>query len=246
MPETDYFARRRPIRALLRRLVALGLGALSHFEIEGKENIPAQGPLLIIGNHFNFLDPVAMIHTLPWPVEFVGGFRMPNAPAIVTWIPALWGVLPVRRGSVSRETLIRARQILHGGGRLAIFPEAGSWAAVLRPARPGAAFLASSTHAQILPIGLDGLVDVFPSVRRGKRARVRIRVGEPFGPLYVSDRGETDRARLDEIGHTLMRHIAPLIPPERRGFYSHDPAIREAARGTEIYPWQGISARDSG
>jgi hypothetical protein len=34
-----------------------------------------------------------------------------------------------------------------------------------------------------------------------------------------------------------MRQIAQLIPPERRGHYSDDPAIREAAKGTEIYPW---------
>jgi len=34
-----------------------------------------------------------------------------------------------------------------------------------------------------------------------------------------------------------MRHIAELIPPEKRGHYSDDPAIREAAMGTEIYPW---------
>lgn len=34
-----------------------------------------------------------------------------------------------------------------------------------------------------------------------------------------------------------MHHIAELIPPEKRGHYSDDPAIREAARGTELYPW---------
>ena len=34
-----------------------------------------------------------------------------------------------------------------------------------------------------------------------------------------------------------MRHIAELLPPGLRGHYSEDPAIREAARGTEIYPW---------
>jgi hypothetical protein len=34
-----------------------------------------------------------------------------------------------------------------------------------------------------------------------------------------------------------MRKIAELLPPERRGFYSEDPIIREAAKGTEIYPW---------
>jgi len=34
-----------------------------------------------------------------------------------------------------------------------------------------------------------------------------------------------------------MRRIAELIPPERRGHYSDDPAIREAAQGTEVFPW---------
>lgn len=34
-----------------------------------------------------------------------------------------------------------------------------------------------------------------------------------------------------------MRRIAELIPPEKGGHYSDDPAIREAAKGTEICPW---------
>jgi hypothetical protein len=35
-----------------------------------------------------------------------------------------------------------------------------------------------------------------------------------------------------------MRAIASLIPEERRGYYSDDPKIREAAKGTEKYPWE--------
>ena len=42
------------------------------------------------------------------------------------------------------------------------------------------------------------------------------------------------------MGHIIMRNISPLLPPERRGYYSDDPAIREAARGTEIYPWANL------
>jgi hypothetical protein len=45
------------------------------------------------------------------------------------------------------------------------------------------------------------------------------------------------RRQLEEIGHEIMRRIAQMIPPERRGHYSDDPAIRAAAAGTEIYPW---------
>jgi len=49
--------------------------------------------------------------------------------------------------------------------------------------------------------------------------------------------GRSLRQRLDEIGHEIMRYIAELLLPEMRGYYSDDPAIRAAARGTERYPW---------
>ena len=35
-----------------------------------------------------------------------------------------------------------------------------------------------------------------------------------------------------------MKAIAALIPDQYRGFLADDPAIREAARGTELYPWE--------
>ena len=35
-----------------------------------------------------------------------------------------------------------------------------------------------------------------------------------------------------------MHHIADLIPPEKAGIYSPDPIVREAAKGSEIYPWE--------
>jgi 1-acyl-sn-glycerol-3-phosphate acyltransferase len=109
---------------------------------------------------------------------------------------------------------------------------------VLRPARPGTAFLAWRSQARLLPVGFDGLLDVFPALRRGKRARVDIRFGKPFGPFDVSGSAQAKHLRLEEIGHEIMQHIAELIPAERRGCYADDPAVREAARGTEIYPWE--------
>jgi hypothetical protein len=66
---------------------------------------------------------------------------------------------------------------------------------------------------------------------------VTIKIGQPFGPFTASGAGREHRKQLDEIGHEIMRHIAELLPPGLRGHYSDDPAIREAARGTEIYPW---------
>ncbi|NIO68909.1 MAG: 1-acyl-sn-glycerol-3-phosphate acyltransferase [Anaerolineae bacterium] len=231
------YPRRRLIRAMLRRLTHVAFAVLTDLQIIGQENLPERGPLLVVANHFSFIDPVAMVRATPWPLEFVGGFQMPNAPASVTWIPKVWGYYPVFRGTGSRYALRAAEAVLAQGGVLGIFPEAGSWATVLRPPRPGAAFLAVRTGARILPMGFDGLPDVFPRLRKGRRARVTVRIGRPFGPFHATGRGRARRQQLEAIGHEIMQHIAELIPPEVRGHYSDDPAIRAAAQGTEVYPW---------
>jgi 1-acyl-sn-glycerol-3-phosphate acyltransferase len=231
------YPRRRLIRALLRQLSHAAFAVLTDLQIIGQENLPREGPLLVVANHFSFIDPVAMVRVTPWPLEFVGGFQMPNAPASVTWLPKVWGYYPVFRGTGSRYALRAAEAVLAQDGVLGIFPEAGSWATVLRPPRPGAAFLAVRTGARILPMGFGGLPDVFPRLRKGRRARVTVRIGKPFGPFHTTGRGQARRQQLDAIGHEIMQCIAELIPPERRGHYSDDPALRAAAQGTEIYPW---------
>jgi 1-acyl-sn-glycerol-3-phosphate acyltransferase len=127
--------------------------------------------------------------------------------------------------------------VLEQGGVVGIFPEAGNWATVLRPARPGTAYLAARTGVPIVPMGFSGLLDVFPKLRSGKRADVDLRIGRPFGPFEVTGRGRERREQLDQIGHRIMEHIAALLPDEDRGHYADDPDVRAAAKGTEIYPW---------
>jgi 1-acyl-sn-glycerol-3-phosphate acyltransferase len=231
------YPRRRVLRGMLRRVTQVLFAGLMDLQIVGQENLPRNGPLLVVANHFSFIDPVAMVRLAPWPIEFIGGFRMPNAPAWTAMIPKIWGYYPIYRGTASRDGLRAAEAVLAQGGVLGIFPEAGNWATVLRPARPGAAFLASRTGAPILPMGFHGLLDVFPRLRNRRRARVTLRIGKPFGPFHATGRGRARRQQLEEIGHEIMGRIAELIPPERRGHYSDDPAIRAAAQGTEVYPW---------
>jgi 1-acyl-sn-glycerol-3-phosphate acyltransferase len=237
MTTTIRYPRRRVIRAILKTAIGAAFLVLANFEIEGQENIPAKGPLLVAANHFHFLDPLALIHTAPWPIEFIGGAQTPNAPSTVGWLSKAFGVIPTYRGTGSRETLQNAEEILKQNGVMVIFPEGGSWAQVLRPARPGTAFLAWRTKAQIMPVALDNFVGFFQRVKFGQRAIVKVKFGKPFGPVAASDGVRPGREELDEIGHDIMRQIAYLLPPERQGFYSPDPAIREAALGTEIYPW---------
>jgi 1-acyl-sn-glycerol-3-phosphate acyltransferase len=221
----------------LKQLSYPAFSLLTRMEIIGADNLPKSGPLLVVGNHFSFIDPVAFVRFAPWPVEFVGGAVTPHAPFWTRIIPFLWGYHKLYRGTGSRDALRAAEKLLNDGGILGIFPEGGNWATVLRPARPGTAFLATRTNARLLPVALYGFTDVFPSLGRGHRAKVTVNIGKPFGPFFASGKGREHRANLEEIGHEIMARIAELLPKEMRGHYSDDPLIREAARGTEIYPW---------
>jgi 1-acyl-sn-glycerol-3-phosphate acyltransferase len=237
MTEEIHPFRRRPIRYILKKLSIPAFGLLTQLEIIGEENLPKKGPLLVIGNHFSFIDPVAFVRMAPWPIEFVGGAEMPHAPLWTRIIPFLWGYFRLYRGTGSRDALRAGEAILKKGGFLGIFPEGGNWATVLRPPRPGTSFLATRTGARILPVGLYGFTEVFRSLGQMRLAHVTINIGQPFGPFTAAGSGRKRRAQLDEIGHEMMRRVARLLPQELRGYYSDDPAIRAAAKGTEIYPW---------
>jgi 1-acyl-sn-glycerol-3-phosphate acyltransferase len=230
----------RPLRRVLQFLARLALRGLTDLEIDGEENFPKSGPLIMVANHFSFIDPVAFVSVSPWPLDFIGGAVIPHAPPVVRFIPRLWGYLPVYRGTGSTYALKEARNLLDKGGILGIFPEGGSWAQTLRPARPGAALLAAQTGAPILPVGLTGLTRVFPSLRNLKRAKVKFKIGKLFGPFKISGSRFNQRKQLNEIGQEIMKKIAALIPAEDGGLYSSDPKVRDAAKGTENYPWEGL------
>ncbi|HUV16768.1 MAG TPA: lysophospholipid acyltransferase family protein [Pelolinea sp.] len=230
----------QPLRRLLQFLARAAIKGLTDLEIEGAENFPKSGPLIMVGNHFSFIDPAAFISLAPWPMDFVGGAVTPHAPKIVRFLPRLWGYLPVYRGTGSTFALKEAQNILNKGGVLGIFPEGGAWAQVLRPARPGAALLTAETGAPLLPVGLIGLPKVFPALHKFRRAKVKFKIGKPFGPFKTSGSRYERRRQLDEIGNEIMRKIAELLPSEQAGIFSSDPKVREAAKDAANYPWEGL------
>lgn len=232
------YPRRRVMRSILHTLSGLAFRTISDIQVYGCENLPKRGPLLVVANHFSFLDPAMLISIVPWPLEFLAGFRMPNAPLWATIFPRLWGTLAVFRGGNSRRALQTAEGVLKRGGIVGVYPEASASATVLRSARPGAAFLAARSGAPILPIGLDGMIDVLPRLKRWQRARVTVRIGSPIGP-FSAEEGSEHRNQLNNIGHKIMGSIAELIPPERRGRYADDLALRASASEVDTYPWDG-------
>lgn len=228
---------RRLRRRSLRLLARLALHTLCEFRVEGRENLPDSGPLIMVSNHFHFGDPAAIIHVAPWPVEFIGDAETPNAPVFLSWIRNFWGFIRINRGGASLEGLRKATRAIQRGAVLYVAPEAGSWAPVLRPPRFGVSFLAAQSGARVLPLGLDGLNDIFPSLWRGRRARVTVRIGRPIGPFKSRGDVHERRRHLNQIGQEIMQRIAILLPEEKRGVYSSDPAIRAAAQRVAAFPW---------
>ncbi len=227
-------------RSILKGLISMALHVFSDFEVIGEENIPEKGPLIITGNHFSFSDSVAMLHIAPPSIEMFSGAN----PAFTPWwgklLPRLWGVLFVYRGTGSRKAIRDAEYVLNQEGFFGIFPEGGAWAEMIRPARPGAAYLAARTEAKILPVGFTGFNEVLP-LRFRDQSKVTIRIGNPYGPVAVTGRGQERRQQLDELGDRIMKEIAALLPDHLRGKFSKDPAVRKRAEEVAAYPWESAS-----
>jgi len=89
MPQNLHPFRRRPVRFQLKQLSIPAFSALTRLEILGEENLSRPGPLLVVGNHFSFVDPVAFVRMAPWLIEFAGGAETPHAPRWTRIIPFL-------------------------------------------------------------------------------------------------------------------------------------------------------------
>lgn len=214
---------RRLIRRLLRVAVGLLARLLLRLEVHGREHLPAGGPLIVVANHFGWLEPALLPIVLPYAPEYLAADNMLHHPA-VGWILHSYGTIPVHRGEVDRRALRGASQVLAQGGVLAIFPEGGvhsrGFRSALLPPRPGTAYLAAQHAVPILPIGFSGSgAEVFGCWRRLRRAPVVVTIGAPFGPLTVASHGAARRLALDEASEDIMWRIAALLSERERGPY---------------------------
>ena len=240
----DYpYPRRRLMRWVLRGLALLAFKVISRLEIRGAENVPAEGPVILAGNHFHFADPVALLSLTKRQVEFVGGFRFPNAPFIVKFIPTLWGYFPVRRGAYSRASLDYSVTVLRKNGVVGIFPEGGAWAQVLRPPRGGIGYIVMESGARVVPVGLAGFERLF----KEWRPKLVISIGKPVMmklPENPQALGHGERKEAyDAIGKQVMRAIADELPEHYHGVYSQDVESRRAAEEVSAYPFDRADMR---
>ena len=204
---------------IFRGIVGLLVRLLSRFEIVGPEHVPGVGPYLLVTNHLHWLDaPVTMV-AFPyrsyvfaaekWEKHWLLGPLMRSLDAIF-----------VQRGEVDRKALRRAMGVLQGGGVLGLAPEGTrSKTGALQRGRTGAAYMAIRASVPVVPLVVSGQEKLFPSLKRLRRARVRVVMAAAFEPPAIPPGEKAGAEQVQAFTDEIMLRLAALLPPEYRGVY---------------------------
>jgi 1-acyl-sn-glycerol-3-phosphate acyltransferase len=208
--------RRLPWFYYVGRVIARALfSLLTRLEVRGRENIPAEGPLLVVANHLNLTDPPLLGVSLGRETIFMAKEELFRSP-LTAYFVGSFGAFPVHRGKLDRKALRQAQQVLTDGRALIMFPEATrSKRACLQPAYPGSALIAMRGGVPVLPVGISGTERVKGIGWIFRRPRITLNIGRPFH-LPAED---FTRAKLAENTTLIMERIAELLPQKYRGVY---------------------------
>ncbi|WP_405374971.1 MULTISPECIES: lysophospholipid acyltransferase family protein [unclassified Microbacterium] len=228
-------------------LVRWGFGPLARLiyrpRIEGSNNIPRTGPIILASNHLSFIDSFVLPLFAPRPVYFLAKSSYFEGPGIKGWFSRRFfsalGATPVRRGAgqAALDALDQQRRILQSGKAIALYPEGTrSLDGRLYRGRTGVSFLALETGARVVPVGIVGTNDAMPVGAKWPRLspRVTIRYGEPIdlAPHGPATSGRARRQATDEI----MTAIHALSGQELAHAYNEVPAQNPVDRLRQVLP----------
>lgn len=136
-------------------LVRFFLVVFCNWKVEGAENLPEQGPVLVVANHFSYWDPVVLACALDRKVHFMAKSNLFEIPVLGPMITH-FGSFPVDRTKrADRKSLRTAINLLDEGKVVGIFPEGTrSHTGDLLAPLPGVAFLIRKAGAPVCPVAL--------------------------------------------------------------------------------------------
>lgn len=202
----------------------------------GTKNVPRHGKVILASNHLSFIDSVLIPMTSPRRVQFLAkshyfegtGLKGRVSKAFFTAI----GAVGVRRGAgqAAQEALEQSRRIIDTGAAFAVYPEGTrSLDGRLYKGRTGIGWLALTTGAKVVPVGLIGTDEMQPVGAKFPRVRrVTVAFGEPidvshYGP---AESGRARRQATDEI----MAAIHGLTGQELANAYNESPPANAVER----------------
>jgi 1-acyl-sn-glycerol-3-phosphate acyltransferase len=199
-----------------RGLLAPAGKALYRPTIEGLENVPRKGPVILASNHISVIDSFLIPLYARRPVAFLAKAeyfeaRKLRQRAVGKFIGA-FGAVPVRRGAgrSAIAALDTLTDLLQSGQAIGIHPEGTrSLDGRLHRGHTGVAQLALSTGAPVVPLGLIGTETVLPVGAKMLKlgGRFTMRFGKPLDfARYdgLADSPAIRRSVTDEIMYAIL------------------------------------------
>ncbi len=189
--------------ALVRALSHLYLALRHGISSSGSEDVPSQGPVILVSNHVNAKDPLALAVSCRRPLYFMAKAELFRTP-ILAWFFRSVNAFPVERGAIDRDAYRRSMEILSEGKVLAIFPEGTRNASgrLLKP-HPGAARFSLLTGAKVVPASVVGT--------NSKRDRIRVTFGAPIDPKEFCQGRKLSKEITESFADTIMAAVDALM-----------------------------------
>jgi len=212
----------------LKNLLKTQLTLLNELRMEGTENLPSSGGVLLASNHQSWLDVHVLGATCPRKIHFIAKSEFATWPVIRHLVRPGESVYIQRGGD--KGALESIANHLRAGWVVAIYPEgtipgeeevprrAVDPRTGLLPGYTGAARLALMSGVPIIPVGVSGTgralpPEIYPRLeilRMPGRSPIRIRYGEPITLDEYRGR-EFTKEMLREITDKLMLKISALV-----------------------------------
>jgi 1-acyl-sn-glycerol-3-phosphate acyltransferase len=201
-------------------LMRVVMRILLKLDLSGVKRIPDEGPVALVGNHTNFVDPVLAYTIHDRYVKGMTAIETYRRPVFNLFA---WAVeaIPVERGTPDRQAIRACVQALEAGQALYIAPEGTrSHHGDLQEGKAGVTviLLRAGTQIPIYPVAFIGLEHFWPNLKRLRRTPTRVVVGDPF--WLAPPQGHVRREARGQMIDEMMIQIARLLPPENRGVYA--------------------------
>jgi len=190
-----------------------------NWRLEGLEKIPAEGPVIVAGNHLSYVDPLAhgyFVVKAGRRPRFLAKQELFDGRFVGTVLRGARQI-SVERGTGDRSPLEDARRAVERGEVVVIYPE-GTTTTTHEDFSPGrgktgAVRLAIATGVPILPVATWG--GQFVWRRSGRQSLtfgrpIWVVAGEPFDPTERLD-GEPDAMKLRTLTDDLMGELDKLV-----------------------------------
>lgn len=159
--------------------------------VYGAENVPQNGPLVVVSNHASDFDPPILSCCIRRPVAYMAKEELFQIPVFSRAIE-LYGAYPVKRGSADRSALRAAMKYLEAGWAAGIFLQGTrtSDGKITEP-KLGAALIAAKTNAPLLPVSLWGTHKIIQEGSAIPRlVPVTVRIGQAIAPPTSTNKAE--------------------------------------------------------